>query len=115
MLKRFYQFKGRKGIFFLMLLFLGAKGSLWASPDEWTMFKSDAAHSSVASADLLTGSSILKWSTGVIGSTNTVAYSSPVVLNGKTYIGSMSGTLFAFNAAATTATNSPLWSIKRGG
>ena len=86
---------------FMTLFFIAGIGYSSAA-DEWTMFKSDIAHSSVAYSDSLATPFVLKWTDSVtpLGSTNAVAYSSPVVLNGKTYIGCIDGNLYAFNASS---------------
>ena len=93
-----------------VFIFYGAP-TLWAS-DDWPMFKSDMAHSSVAPTDLLTSSFSLKWSSSssvTLGSTNAVAYSSPTMWNGKIYIGAMSGSLYEF--IGSTGSCSATWKI----
>ncbi len=89
---------------------------LAATADEWPMFKNDLGHTSVNASDSLQAPFSLLWSSSsVIGATNSVAYSSPVMWNGKTYIGGVDGTLYAFAGAVTTSANPPLWSFKTTG
>src|SRR5579859_6562971 len=84
---------------------------LWAA-DEWPMFKSDVARSSIAPADTIKTPFALKWTGSVtLGSTNAVAYSSPTMLNGKTYIGCIDGKLYAFNSSSGAMT----WTYKTDG
>jgi outer membrane protein assembly factor BamB len=82
--------------------------------DEWPMFKSNVASSSVNPSDALSVPFVLRWSSSVtIGNNNNaVAYSSPVVYDGQTYIGGIDGTLYAFTSAPVNHTNTPLWSKK---
>ena len=84
--------------------------SLWAATDEWPMFKNDLAHSSVNPTDTLATPFTLKWNGSVnLGSVNAVAYSSPVVLNAKTYIGCIDGNIYSFNNGAN---GSLIWNYK---
>ncbi len=81
--------------------------------DEWTVFKSDVAHSASNPSDVLLPPFTLKWSSSsVFGPVGVVSYSSPVMLNGKTYIGSVNGSLYGFNGTVGSSTNAPLWIFK---
>jgi hypothetical protein len=81
--------------------------------DEWPMFKSDAAHSAVNPSDPLLPPLALKWSSSnTVGATNTVAYSSPVVFGGNSYIGAVDGTLYAYSNSPSGSSNTPLWFYK---
>jgi outer membrane protein assembly factor BamB len=95
---------------------LGVVGSLWAGTDDWPMFKNDAGHSAVNSTDVIQAPFNLLWNSSVVvGASNTVAYSSPVMWNTKTYIGGIDGTLYAFAGTVGSQTNPPLWSYKTNG
>jgi hypothetical protein len=77
----------------IVLLFLVNISNLLAA-DEFPMFKSDVARSAVNPSAALMAPFTISWtSTNNLGSTNAVAYSSPVVFGSQTYIGSVDGTL----------------------
>lgn len=99
---------------FAIILFLNTMGTCF-SADEWSMFKSDAGRSSVNPSSVLSVPFALKWSTNSIGPSNAVAYSSPAMLNGNTYIGSIEGSILAFKGNISSQTNTFIWVYKTDG
>jgi len=75
--------------------------------DWWSMFRHDLTHAgySVSTAPL-TNQLLWSYATG-----NSVAYSSPAVLNGVVYVGSDDDYVYALDAA----TGAYIWSYKTGG
>ena len=114
---KFYRWTSLIKRFALVSFFIWSViGSLWAGTDDWPMFKNDAGHSAVNSTDVIQAPFNLLWNSSVtVGVSNTVAYSSPVMWDTKTYIGGVDGTLYAFAGAVSTSTNTPLWSYKTTG
>ncbi len=87
--------------------------NLWAA-DEWPMFKSDVAHSSVNSFDAIQPPFNLQFSLST-GVTNEVSYSSPAVLHNTTYIGSINGTIMAISGNLTgSQATTAMWTYQTG-
>lgn len=100
-------------IFFMVISLFACRGVFAAN--EWPAFKNGLNRSSVNPASTLSTPFALKWSTNPVGTANAVAYSSPVMLNGNTYIGSIEGSILAFKGNVTTQPNAPLWTYKTDG
>lgn len=101
----------RPGLPLLPILALALAGLLTApgvAADDWPVFRRDAAHSGSDGSAPRADEETVRWRapTG-----DKKVHSSPAVVNGTVYVGSMNGRMFAFDAA----TGDERWSFETGG
>ena len=88
---------------------------------QWAMFGSDAAHTRANPESVIAPDNRLAMSTLFTAATGGDVFSSPAVVNGVVYVGSLDGKLYAFDADASTNCSSgvvacsPLWTATTGG